>query len=297
MNLFPAITVFFIAGSIADASDINSLRADRSAIERVYYSHRLGVKSTFDDALPPEALEKLIRRDLQNEATLKKVYGIAITPALLEVEVQRINTTTHAPEMLAEIKAALGNDPSRFANSFAKPILVEKILREKFDNDDALHSPQRREMEEARRKLLSAKSNGADYAGLLALLKRGQAGTVAETTWQMTPRPGETPGAESAEEIEIRKRFGPQAQLLSPPRENNGRERKFYLSDLPGELQNVLRVQLRQAGDVSAVIEMPAGFVIYVAREKTDDALSVACLSIPKRAYEQWLEEQPASNP
>ena len=41
---------------------------------------------------------------------------------MLDAEVQRINTTTHAPDMLAEIKAALDNDPVKFANVFAKPI-------------------------------------------------------------------------------------------------------------------------------------------------------------------------------
>jgi hypothetical protein len=61
---------------------------------------------------------------------------------------------------------------------------------------------------------------------------------------------------------------------------------------LPGELQRVLRLQLRQPGDVSAVIEAPGGFLLYVAKEKTDTALTVACLSLPKRSYEQWLSEQ-----
>ena len=76
----------------------------------------------------------------EKEAVLRKVYGVAITPALLDAEVQRINTTTRAPDMLAEIKAALGNDPAKFAQAFAKPFLVERLLREKFDNDEALHA-------------------------------------------------------------------------------------------------------------------------------------------------------------
>ena len=61
---------------------------------------------------------------------------------------------------------------------------------------------------------------------------------------------------------------------------------------MPPELQRVLRVQLRQPGDVSAVIETPGGFLLYLAMEKTDAVLSVAALSLPKRSYEQWLEEQ-----
>jgi hypothetical protein len=55
-------------------------------------------------------------------------------------------------------------------------------------------------------------------------------------------------------------------------------------------LQNVLRVQLRQPGDVSAVIETPSGFLLYVAQAKTEAVLVTAGLSLPKRSYEQWLE-------
>src|SRR5207237_6369045 len=98
-------------------------------------------------------------------------------------------------------------------------------------------------------------------------------------------RPAET-NAPGADDIEIKKRFGPNAQTLSPPRAG-GKETTFYFEDLPGELQNVLRVQLRQPGDVSAVIETPAGFLLYVAREKTDAVLSGAGLSWAWRSYGQ----------
>jgi hypothetical protein len=54
----------------------------------------------------------------------------------------------------------------------------------------------------------------------------------------------------------------------------------------------VLRVQLRRDGDASAVIETPGGFLLYVAKEKTDTALTVVCLSLPKRSYEEWPWER-----
>ena len=62
-------------------------------------------------------------------------------------------------------------------------------------------------------------------------------------------------------------------------------------------MQNVLRVQLRRRGDVSAVIEMPGGFLLCVAKQKTDTVLSAAVLSLPKRSYEEWLNEQPGDDP
>jgi hypothetical protein len=290
-----AICLLGVAGGVAATpDDVTALCADRAAVERVYYDHRLGNKPPFEQTLPPAMLEKLVRQDLRREAALKQTYGVEITSAMLDDEVRRINTTTRAPEMLAEIKAALGNDPVKFAQAFAKPILVERRVREKFDNDDKLHAPQRREVEQVRNELLAVKQNGADVAKLLALLKRSHSNAVTETTWQLGVHPAET-NATNADLIEVQKRFGPNAQVLSSPQTD--KDRKFYFVDLPGELQNVLRAQLRHPGEVSAVIEMPGGFLLYVAKEKTDAVLSVAVLSIPKRSYERWLNEQSEGKP
>ena len=269
--------------------EFSALCSDRSAVERVYYQHRLGEKPAFEKTLPQATLEKFVRSDLRKEAVLKQVYGVEITSSMLEAEVARINTTTRAPEILAEIKNALGNDPARFANGFAKSILVERLLRDKFQNDDALHSPQRRQAEQTRNELLAARTDGAACDRLVTLLRGDYSNAVSETTWQLAARPAaESP---TAQEIEIKKRFGPQAQLVSSPRAA-GEDTKMYFEDLPAELQKVLRAQLRHPGDVSAIIEMPGVFLLYVAKEKTDAVLSVAGLSLPKRSYEQWLAEQ-----
>ncbi len=321
-----ACVMALVCGAVtgAAADDFAALCADRAAIERVYYQHRLGDKLPFAEALPRETLERLVRDDLRKEAALKKVFGDEVTAAMLEAEVRRINSTTRAPEILAELQAALGNDPVRFTRTVARPIVVERLLRERFDNDDKLHASQRREIERIREQLIktstdfrSSRVNEAHSSKseignrkpeidvrlltsaathdllekLLALLEQSHSNDVTETTWQLGARPEEKPGAENPDEVEIRKRFGPNAQILSSPHVG-GKEQKFYFEDLPGELQKVLRVQLRQAGDVSAVIEMPGGFLLYVCKEKTPETLAVAAFSLPKRSYEQWLAEQ-----
>jgi len=285
MLVFPAL-----------GEDFASLLADRAALERVYYNHRLGDKPPFEQALPRQTLERLVGDDLRKETTLKKVYGVEVTPAMLEAEVQRINTTTRAPEVLAELKAALGNDPARFAHTVAQPIIAERILRGRFDNDDQLHAPQRQQVERTRDRLLAAKKDGAGTDALLALLKGIHSNAVIETTWQLGARSAEKPSVENPDEAEVRKRFGANAQVLSSSREG-GRERKVYFADLSSALQNVLRAQLRRGGDISAVIEMPSGFLLYLTTEKTDEVLRVAALSMPKRSYEEWLEGQPKAEP
>ncbi len=285
-----ALFVPLLARSLALADDITDLCASRSAIERVYYNHRTGTKPPFEQVTPPSLIERLVKVDLHKEAVLKKAYGVVIAPALLDGEVQRINTGTRAPERLAEIKTALGPDPSRFAEAFAKPILVERLLRNKFENDAALHAPQRRECEQLRDGLLAAKSMRATTLQLLVQIQIAASNAVSQMTWQLSPRPAATNTA-SIDEIETRKRFGQQAQLVSAhpaPELDQGN----YFEDLPGELQRVLQVQLRQPGDVSAVIELPGGFVLYLATDKTEKILAVACVSWPKRNYEQWLNDQ-----
>ncbi len=274
----------------AVADDFGVLCADRAAVERVYYNHRTGTKPPFEQVLPREKLERLVRDDLRKLTILQKNYGVEVSTAMLIAEVRRIDASTRAPETLVEIKAALGDDANRFARTVAKPIVVERLLREKFENDEALHAPQRRACELVRDSLLAAKTNGATLDQLLSHLQQAVSNAVTETTWQLGVRPAET-NAPPADELEIKKRFGPGAQLLSSP-SLVARDRQSYFSDLPPALQNVLSVQLRQAGDISAVIETPSDFRLCVCTAKASGTLAVATLSLPKSSYEQWLNEQ-----
>lgn len=83
------------------------------------------------------------------------------------------------------------------------------------------------------------------------------------------------------------------SQAINPPDKSAHGKEKLYSEDLDPELQKVLRVQLQKPGDVSVVIEMPGGFLVFLAKEKSAESLSAASLSIPKRSYEEWLKQQP----
>jgi hypothetical protein len=74
---------------------------------------------------------------------------------------------------------------------------------------------------------------------------------------------------------------------------------KMYFEELPAELRKVFNVQLRKAGDVSAVIEMSTDFLVYWTRERTARTLSVACFPISKISYDDWLASRnpPDRNP
>jgi hypothetical protein len=215
-----------------------------------------------------------------------------ITPAMVAAEVERINTTTRAPEVLAEIKHALGDDTARFASAMARPILVERELRQRFDNDDTLHAPQRREAELARQNLLSKKP----------------VKDMRDVTWHLTPRPAEDKPAPPAAQTTPTKATAKSSaytneataqlsQTINPPDKSTPGREKLYFEDLDPELQKVLSVQLQKPGDVSAVVEMPGGFLVFLAKEKSAASLSAASVTIPKRSYEEWLARETEEMP
>jgi hypothetical protein len=290
-----AAIAFATALQPARADDFTAQCADRAAIERVYHSHRLGTKQPFEQVMPRDLIERVVRQDQHKEAVLRKVYGVEITPAMVAAEVERINTTTRAPEVLAEIKSALGDDAARFASAMARPIIVERELRRRFDNDDKLHAAQRRAAEQARETLIAKKT----------------VKDMHEVTWQLGPRPADqksevrvqgsgtaaptTPTQATAKSSAYTNEATAQiAQALSPPDKAAPGKEKLYFEDLDPELRNVLQVQLQKPGDVSAVIEMPGGFLVFLTKERKADTLTAASLTIPKRSYEEWLTPPPA---
>lgn len=282
-----AVAVLLGTVEIGLSADITELCADRVAIERVYYSHRLGEKPPFEQILSSNQIESMVKLDLKKQTVLERVFGITIDPAMVQAEVQRIDVTTRAPEILAELKMALGGDPVRLARTIVRPILVERLLHERFENDDSLHTTQRQEAEKQRAEMLAAQKSGADTGRLLALLKGSNFRRVTETTWQLSSRPREKESAKP-DRLAVQKQFGPNARLLT----SGGAPEKFYFEEIPIALRNVLHAQLRRAGDVSAVIKTPGSFLLYLTQEKSEAALNAACLSMPKRSYESWLKEQ-----
>jgi hypothetical protein len=301
------ILVLLLGVTFVGASEAPSTVADRAAVERVYYNHRLGNKPPFEEVLPAKTIERMVRGEAKKEAALKRIYGVEIRAAQVAEEVKRMNSTTRAPETLAEIKAALGEDDERFARTVARPIVVERELRAHFENDDKVHAPQRRLAESAREAALAARKGGIEDQ--VVALRNAKAGTVNDIAWQRAPRPAasdspapglQAPGLPTTVKagsasygIEASAQV---AQALAAPPMPGKEAEKHYFDDMPVELQRVIRAQLTKPGDVSAVIETASAFLVFITRETNAETLRAASLSIPKRSYETWLAEQPETD-
>ena len=286
---------------LADGDGVAALCADRLAVERVYHRHRTGTKLPFEQAMPPEMVGKLVRADQKKEAVLERVYQLKVTPEMVAEEWKRIEDTTRSRETLDEIKAALGNDPKKIAATFVRPIVVERLLHDKFDNDEALHAPRRKVAEEARALALAEPKR--DPAARLAILQAAPEGEAKpEVTWSLLEKPAEKPASvpmvaptpvESKSGAYTNQATARVAPDGAPPAENRP-EHRLYITDLPPDLRKVLLVQLVRPGDVSAVIDGPGAFQVFLARERTAQALTASVLSIRKQTYEAWLNDQPA---
>lgn len=277
---------------MADADQFATRCMDREAIERVYHDHRIGIKQTFEQTMPRDRIEQIIRLEIRKEAVLRDFYHVEITPEMIAAELRRIDATTHSPDILAEVKHAAADDPVRFAEAVVRPNIVERELRSRFENDAALHAPQRNAVEEAREKM---KANLP-------------VASMQEMTWYLTPRPSNdvAPAPSTSPPPTQAKAKSPMysndataqfAQVFASPEHTVAGQGRLYFHEMDLELQNVLRVQLKKPGDVSAVIEMSGGFLVFALKELTTETITTASFSVPKRSFEVWLAAQPETKP
>ncbi len=252
------------------AASVGELIDDRLAVERVYYAKQVGAKVPFEQAVSRSVIERRVQQELLKERVLKNVYRLEITPVLVAEEVARIERSTMAGDMLAQIKLSLNNNAERFARSVAKPLVVDRVLRARFEADAGQQATQRQAAEGLRTKLLAAKPE--ERAAFL----KGRP-DVREVVWQLAARPKT-------------------ADAKANPARDVGLS-KAYFSDLPAEMQKVLDAQLRQPGDISAVFGSDSNFALYLATSRTAEALTTQAVELPRLTFDDWLAAQARMNP
>lgn len=114
--------------------------AAQRAIEEVYHRHRIWPadnpepKPPLDLVLPEEALRAKVKDYLRLSSALEVYWQGPINAADLQAEVERMARDTRQPEVLSELWAALGNDPALIAECLARPLLVEWLVRMRFED-------------------------------------------------------------------------------------------------------------------------------------------------------------------
>ena len=266
---FPLCAASLLLSQPVFAASVGELVDDRLAVERVYYAKQVGAKTPFEQAVSRSVIERRVQQELLKERVLKNLYRLEITPKLVAEEVARIERSTMAGDMLAQIKLSLANSPERFARSVAKPLVVDRVLRARFEADASQQAGKRAEAEKLRAQLLAAKPEER-----AALLKSRN--DVREVKWQLGAKP--------------------KAELASARPASLGAE-KQYFSDLHADVQKVLAAQLQKSGDVSAVFGSDQSFALYVATSRTAETLTAQAVEISRLNFDDWLTAQARTNP
>ncbi len=108
------------------------------AIEQVYWSHRIWPeqnrqrKPQLSTVMPESALRAKVEDYLKKSNALESIWNRPIAAAELQAEMNRMAANTRNAQLLGELFAALGNDPSLIAETLARQTLVDRTLREAY---------------------------------------------------------------------------------------------------------------------------------------------------------------------
>ena len=104
------------------------------AIEEVYWRHRIwpeenpGPKPSLDAVMSQAELEKKVEGYLRNSQALADYYHAPLSAEQLQTEMERMASHSKQPEVLRELFASLGDDPSVVAECLARPVLAERMI-------------------------------------------------------------------------------------------------------------------------------------------------------------------------
>jgi len=253
-----------LLGGAAELSPAARVEAQRD-IERARYAFVIGNSRPFDELYPRSLFEARVARQMAEERVLERAFGMAVTPALLAEELERVEKTTRAPEQWQAIKKALGNERRRIEEGFCRPMLVERALRTRFAFDQKVHAEPHQKARRARAAFLAKEK----VPGTAVRLLRRHA-EAAPTADQML----EKAKAEAS---------GP--RLLRPPVEAD----EGAPLPLDSEVAAVLERELRKPGDVTTILEQHDRFEVFRLIAVTDDAWKVEAVRVPKVDFEAWF--------
>lgn len=142
---FLAGTLLAIAAHAGAAMTLDERIACREKIEDVYWAHRLwpkenqGQKPARETVAPHATVAARVEESLRYETAIGELWQEALSPQVIQAEMDREARATRDPAMLRELWAALDNEPSRVAECLVRPELAERRIKERYANDPSRH--------------------------------------------------------------------------------------------------------------------------------------------------------------
>lgn len=258
---------FVVTGTLAAGPrtpDLEERVAAQWAIEDVYWRHRVwpaengDAKPSLRETISDEAVRAKVSDALLRSEALDRFWGRWIGEADLRGEVARMVASSRAPAVLAELFAALGNDPDRVAECLARPVLSDRWIRRLYGEDAHLHAEAKAASEKALARYDPSEG------------PRSLGGRYTETLWVLATSPHAPPNQVVAG-VRIRSVGRDSWKRLVTPLE-------ALPVGVPGPIQ--------EDGDQ---------FFIEAIIQREEGRVRVATASWPKRPFDDWWTEARAS--
>ena len=266
----------------------------QEAIERVYWLHRdadgVGVRPSFEVTVPASILARKVMDTLKKSAALERFWGRPVTDAQLQAEVDRMVRETQRAALLEELFAALDHDPLLIAECLARPILVNRLIRNWYAGDGRFHETVRRRAEAALEHAAgveSLKGIGDDYvetlwtlrkdAAVPPTLRRGEI-VLDEDEWRLR-----------VNELAAQLAVGASAVHSGPPQGSGSAPAPAQAAFLSSDRSSETELPLRR---LSALQESDSEYFIVAVLDATAGGFRTAVASWPKKTFDDWWEEE-----
>lgn len=256
-------------------------------VEEVYWRHTTWpeqsatAKPGLDEISTLEATRAKVEDTLRKSEALAKLWKRPITAEQLQAEMQRMARESKQPKVLRELHAALNNDPFLIAEILARPVLVERLARNSYADDERFHGALRARAADELRALDSVegmRQMGGQYSEVVAVKVEKKRSRTANSEEQ------------GAEAMFVKENM---ALKLTPAEWDAETARLAAMFEMPGEEQFTAHAGSAKLlkNRVSNLQEDANGFYVTSVVEKTDSRLKVARVDWPKRSFDSWWAE------
>ncbi|OGF63608.1 MAG: hypothetical protein A2Y62_13420 [Candidatus Fischerbacteria bacterium RBG_13_37_8] len=108
--------------------------------ERIIWPKENGKpKPGFNDVVDENAIHAKVADMLRKSNALEHYWQKPITAEQLQAELERMARETRMPEVLKALWSALHNDPHLIAECLARPMLVDRLIRDWYSTDERFH--------------------------------------------------------------------------------------------------------------------------------------------------------------
>jgi len=251
------------------------------AIEDVYWSHRI-----WPEANPEPKPERRrvvsraqivakVERSLLLEAALDDVWGIRLTPAQIQAELDRIAAHTRNPELLRDVFTALDHDPYVIAECYVRPRMVERLAVDRYGSDFELH-----------RSLRDRALDALDLGGTATQLKASGAASTTLRIARLDPTDSGAGPARVDDVLQLSaKEWGDTVRQLAARFQTDPRSNAVALNE-----SETMRFLERQVGNgPSPLFETIEAFEAVAIVEMGREWMTVVQYSWRKRPVAEWL--------